>query len=83
VNRRGHTNAPTADFIRSMREVSVTLTSTATSLLSAAVRLAEAGQEEEGMLLIDLAKGLHGAEVKVRKHSEDAGIGKIVKMSEH
>jgi hypothetical protein len=83
VNKRSHTNAPTADFIRSMRDVSVTLNSTATSLLSAAVRLAEAGQDEESMPLIDLAKGLHRAEVKVRKHSQDAGIGKIVKMSEH
>lgn len=66
-----------------MREVSVTLNSIATSLLSAAVRLAEAGQDEQATLLIDHAKGLHGAEVKVRKHSEDASIGKIVKMSEH
>jgi len=35
------------------------------------------------MRLLDLAKGIERAEAKVRKHAKDAGIGKLVKMSEH
>jgi hypothetical protein len=83
VDKKGHTNAPTADFIRSMREVATTLSSSYTSLLSASVRLAEAGQDQEAMRLIELAKGIQCAESKVRRHVKDAGVGKIVKMSEH
>jgi thioesterase domain-containing protein len=51
-----------------MREVAVTLKSSSTSLLSVAVRLAEAGQDAEAMVLIDLAKGIQEAEDKVRRH---------------
>lgn len=83
MDKKGQTNSPTADFIRSMREVATTLRSSYTSLLSASVRLAEAGQDQEAMRLVGLAKGIDRAEEKVRKHAKDAGIGKIVKMSEH
>jgi hypothetical protein len=83
MNKHAHTNAPTADFIRSMREVAVTLNSSSTSLLSAAVRLADAGLDAEALALIDLAKGIQKAEDKVRQHAKDAGIGRIVKLSTH
>jgi hypothetical protein len=83
VNEREHRNAPTAELIRSMREVASTLNSSYTSLLSASVRLAEAGQDQEAMRLIELAKSIQGAEAKVRQHAKDAGVGKIVQMSEH
>lgn len=83
VSSLGHTNAPTAELIRSMREVAITLKSSSTSLLSAAVRLAEAGQDHEAMLLIDLAKGIQDAEDKVRRHAKEAGTGIIVKLSTH
>lgn len=83
MSKHSHTNATTAEFIRSMREVAVTLNSSSTSLLSAAVRLAEAGQDAEAMALIDLVKGIQEAEDKVRRHAKDAGIGKIVKFSTH
>ncbi|MCH5520359.1 hypothetical protein [Pseudomonas syringae] len=76
-------NAPTAEFIRSMREVASTLNISFTSLLSASVRLAEAGQDQEAMRLVKLAKGIELAEAKVRRHANDAGVGKIVKLSEH
>lgn len=77
------TNAPTAEFIRSMREVAVTLNSSSTTLLSSAVRLAEAGQDQEALLLIDLASRIQEAEDKVRRHAMDAGVGMIVKLSQH
>jgi hypothetical protein len=66
-----------------MREVASTLNSSYTSLLSASVRLAEAGQDKEAMGLIELAKSIQGAETKVRQHVKDAGIGRIVKLSDH
>lgn len=78
-----HTNAPTADLIRSMRKVIKTLDTTRTSLLSAAVRLAEAGQDEEAQRLVDLAKALQDAEHEVFKHIKDARSGMIVKLSKH
>ncbi|WP_397453696.1 hypothetical protein [Pseudomonas sp. NA-150] len=83
MNKTGHTNVPTAQFIKSMREVASTLNSSSTSLLSVAVRMAEIGHDDEAQLLIDLVKGLHRAEEEVRRHSKDAGVGRIVKLSEH
>jgi len=83
VNEREHRNAPTAELIKSMREVASTLKSSYTSLLSASVRLAAAGQDQEAMRLIELAKSIQAAEAKVRHHAKDAGVGKIVQMSEH
>jgi hypothetical protein len=66
-----------------MREVAMTLNNSYTSLLSASVRLAEAGQDQEAMRLIELAKSIQGAEIMVRQHAKDAGIGRIVKLSVH
>jgi urease accessory protein UreF len=66
-----------------MRKVMKTLDTTCTSLLSAAVRLAEAGQDEEARRLIDLAKALQDAEHEVLKHIKDARSGMIVKLSKH
>ena len=83
MSERGQRNAPTAELIKSMREVASTLKSSYTSLLSASVRLAEAGQDKEALGLIELAKSIQGAETKVRQHAKDAGIGRIVKLSEH
>jgi hypothetical protein len=83
MDRSSSTNAPTAEFIRSMREVAVTLNSSSTSLLGVAVRLVEAGQDKEAMELIELVKGIHEAEDKVRRHAKDAGVGKIVKFNTH
>lgn len=78
-----HMNAPTAEFIRSMREIAVTLNSSSTSLLNAAVRLAEAGQDAEAMALIDLVRGIQEAEDKILRHAKDAGSGRIVMLSTH
>jgi urease accessory protein UreF len=83
MNKQGQINTPTADFIKSMREISLTLNSSFTALLSASVRLAEVGQNQEAMGLIELAEKIQCAEAKVRLHAKDAGIGKIVKLSEH
>lgn len=83
MDRSSRTNAPTAEFIRSMREVAVTLNSSSTSLLGVAVRLVEAGQDKEAMELIELVKGIHEAEDMVRRHAKDAGVGKIVKFNTH
>jgi hypothetical protein len=47
------------------------------------LRLAEAGQDQEAVRLIELAKGIQCAESKVRRHAKDAGVGRIVKLSEH
>ena len=66
-----------------MREVAVTLKTSSTSLLSAAERLAEAGQDQEAVFLIDLARGIQEAEDKVRRHAKKAGSGMIVKLSTH
>jgi len=66
-----------------MREVAATLESSSTSLLSASVRLAEAGQDCEAILLIELAKGIQEAEDKVRQHAKEARIGKIVRLNTH
>lgn len=83
MNQPGNTNAPTAELIRSMREIALTLRSSSISLLSAAMRLAEAGQNREAMLLIDLAKEIQETEDKVRQHAKDACVGMIVKVSTH
>lgn len=83
MNKLGHTNAPTAELIRNMREVAATLKSSYTSLLSSAVRLAEAGQDREAMLLVDLATGIQQAEDKVRRHANEARTGMIVKLNTH
>lgn len=76
-------DSPTAELIRSMREVAATLESSSTSLLSASVRLAESGQDREAILLIELAKGIQEAEDKVRQHAKEARIGKIVRLNTH
>jgi hypothetical protein len=76
-------DSPTAELIRSMREVAATLESSSTSLLSASVRLAESGQDREAILLIELAKGIQEAEDKVRQHAKKARIGKIVRLNTH
>lgn len=51
------------------------------SLLSAAVRLAEAGRDTEAMLPIDSMGKIHEAEDEMRQHAKAAGTGMIVKMS--
>jgi urease accessory protein UreF len=66
-----------------MRGVAVTLNSSSISLLSSAVRLAEVGQDKEAMLMVELAKEIQEAEDQVRKHSNDASVGLIVKLSTH
>jgi hypothetical protein len=83
VTKTEQTNASTADLIRSMRQVSETLRSSSTSLLSAAVRLASAGEDREARHLIDLAKGIQEAEDEMRKHVNDARTGRIIKLSPH
>ena len=83
MSERAQRNAPTAELIRRMREVASTLKSSYTSLLSAFVRLAEAGQDQEAMRLIELANSKQGAETKVLQHAKDAGIGRILKLSDH
>ncbi|MGV8864550.1 MAG: hypothetical protein ACOH2T_25730 [Pseudomonas sp.] len=83
MNKPGHANVPTAQFIKSMQEVAVTLNSASTSILGVAARIAEAGLDEDAQVLVVLVKGIHEAEDKVRKHAKDAGVGKIVKLSEH
>lgn len=83
MTKAGQTNASTADLIRSMRQVSKTLRSSSTSLLSAAVRLASAGDDKEARRLIDLAKGIQEAEDEMRKHVNDARTGRIIKLTTH
>jgi len=83
LKKLGVTNVPTAELIRSMREVAITLKNSSTSLLSMAVRLAEAGLDAEATLLIELAKGVQVGESKVLRHAKDAGAGMIVKLSTH
>lgn len=83
LKKLGVTNVPTAELIRSMREVAITLKNSSTSLLSMAVRLAEAGLDTEATLLIEVAKGVQVAESKVLRHAKDAGAGMIVKLSTH
>ena len=76
-------NAPTADLVKSMAEVAEMLHDSFTSLLSAAVRLAEVGQGEEARRLVELAKDIQSAEDKMRTHMKDARVGKIVKLNVH
>ena len=76
-------NCPTTDLVRSMTEVVETLHDSFTSLLSAAVRLAEVGQDEEARRLVELAKIIQSAEDKMRTHTKDARVGKIVKLNVH
>jgi hypothetical protein len=83
LDKDNHTNAPTAAFIRSMREVAVTLNSASSCLLSMSARLAEAGLAGDAQQLIGLARSIEMAEGKVRTHTKDAGIGMIVKLSRH
>jgi urease accessory protein UreF len=64
-----------------MGEVAVTLHSSFTALLSVAVRLAEAGQDEEAKRLVDLAKVIRHAEETVRSHTKDARAGRMVKLN--
>ncbi|OCX24811.1 hypothetical protein BBI10_04120 [Pseudomonas graminis] len=83
VNKSGITNAPTEELIKSMSQVAATLRSSFTLLLSAAVRLAEAGQDEEASGLVKLAKVIEDAEDTMRIHTKDASEGKIVKLNLH
>lgn len=83
MTKAGQTNGSTADLIRSMHQVSETLRNSSTLLLSAAVRLASAGDDKEARRLIDLAKCIQEAEDEMRKHLNDARSGMIVKLSTH
>ena len=76
-------NSPTTDLVKSKTEVAETLHDSFTSLLSAAVRLAEVGQDEEARHLMELAKKIQSAEDKMRTHTKDAQVGKIVKLNVH
>ncbi len=66
-----------------MVEVAWPLYNAFTSLLSAAVRLAEVGQDEEAGRLLESAKKIQNAEAKMRTHTKDARVGKIVKFDLH
>ncbi|HEX8594415.1 MAG TPA: hypothetical protein VF682_14230 [Pseudomonas sp.] len=55
-----------------MTEVTETLHDSFTSLLSAAVQLAEVGQDDEARRLVELAKEIQSAEDKMRTHTKDA-----------
>lgn len=83
MHKSSHTNTPTADLIKSMAEVTETLHASFTSLLSAAVRLAAVGQDQEARQLVELAKGMQHAEDKMLRHTKDARVGKIVKLNLH
>lgn len=76
-------NSPTADLVKSMTEVADTLHDSFTSLSSAAVRLAEVGQDEEAKRLLELAKEIQSAEDKMRTHTKDSRVGKILKLNVH
>jgi hypothetical protein len=78
-----HINSPTADLVKSMAEVAETLQDSFTSLLGAAARLAEVGQDKEARRLMELAKIIRRAEDKMRTHTKDARVGKIVKLNVH
>lgn len=66
-----------------MREVAATLNSSSTTLFSSSVRLAEAGQNQEALLLIDLVGSIHEADDKLRGHTRNAVAGMTVKLSRH
>lgn len=66
-----------------MAEVTETLHDSFTALLSAAVRLAAVGQDQEARQLVELAKGIQNAEDKMLTHTKDARVGKIVKLDMH
>lgn len=66
-----------------MRKVALTQNSFYTCLLSASVRLAEAGQDQETMRRIEQAKRIQGVEILVRQHVKDGGIGRVVRLSDH
>lgn len=82
MNKQGQINIPTEGFIKSMREVAATLNSSYTSLMSASVRLAEVGQDQEAIRLVELAEKIQCVEAKVRLCAKDAGVAKIVKLSQ-
>jgi hypothetical protein len=83
VHKSANMNTPTEDLIKSMTDVAATMRDSFTALLSAAVRLAEAGQDEEARRLLDLAKALQAAEDKMVDHTKDARAGRIVKLNLH
>lgn len=66
-----------------MAEITETLRDSFISLLSAAVRLAAAGQDQEARQLVELAKGIQHAGDKMLTHTKDAQVGKIVKLNAH
>lgn len=76
-------NSPTADLVKSMTEVVETLHDSFTSLLSAAVRLADVGQDEEARRLMELAKQMQKAEDELLTHIKDVRVGKILKVNVH
>lgn len=83
MTEAGLTNGTTNDLIRSMHKVSEILRNSSISLLSAAVRLASAGEDKEAKRLIDLAKCIQEAEDEMRTHLNDARSGRIIKLSTH
>lgn len=74
-------NSPTADLGKSMTEVAETLHDSFSSLLSAAVRLAEVEQGQEARRLVEWAKNTQRAKDIMRPHLKKARIRALVKLN--
>lgn len=76
-------NVPTQQLSLALRSVASTLHSSATELLSIAVRLAADGNDRDALRIIAVVQHLNDVEDVVSNQRKDADIGKIVRLSCH
>ena len=76
-------NKPTQDMRRDLKKVAGTLKWSSVDLLGIAVRLSEAGVEDEAKAILKLVQGFNDAEDALLGYAKEIGTGLIVKASTH
>ncbi|MGS0737821.1 hypothetical protein ACVBEG_15025 [Pseudomonas sp. GG8] len=76
-------NKPTQYMRRDLKKVAGTLKWSSVDLLGIAVRLSEAGIEDEAKEILKLVQGFNEAEEVLLGYTKEIGTGLIVKASTH
>lgn len=76
-------NKPTQDMRRDLKKVAGTLKWSSVDLLGIAVRLSEAGVEDEAKAILKLVQSFNEAEDVLLGYAKEIGTGLIVKASTH
>lgn len=70
---------PNQQLRRDLKEAAALLKWSGVDLMQAAVRLAEAGQEDEAKELLRIAAGFQEAEDKLAGYAEEVKVGRVVR----